>query len=186
MPENYEIPSLTGERVALRPPEPEEEGLMQRWFLESDPLTQTCRPPAHRSLNEAATGRRRRKPDASQGTFAIIQSGTGTLVGRIRYFNLNFRNRSAEIGYLMAPAARGKGLGREAVSVLVSYLFKGLGLNKVYAQTAANNNESKKLLESLGFHRDAVLREHHLFDGELHDDYVYSVLQREWQTVKDG
>ncbi|MBD3160848.1 MAG: GNAT family N-acetyltransferase, partial [Candidatus Eisenbacteria bacterium] len=97
------------------------------------------------------------------------------------YFDLNARNRSAEIGYLIAPESRGKGLGREAVGLLLQFLFNGLGLNKVYAQTGAFNIPSIRLLETLGFQRDAVLREHHLYEGRLHDDYVYSLLVREWR-----
>ncbi len=53
-------------------------------------------------------------------------------------------------------------------------------MNKVYAQTASFNASSVKLLESLGFKKDGVLREHHLFQGTRHDDFVYSILAREW------
>lgn len=187
MSDKYEIPSLTGDRVALRPLEPEEESVTRRWTLESDPLKQTCRPPVLRSLARAGRDRARRRPDATRGSFAVILRGTGTLIGHITYFDLNFRNRSAEIGYLLAPAARGKGFARDAVSLLLGYLFGGLGLNKVCAQTASSNTPSTKLLEALGFHRDGVLREHHLQDGELQDDFVYSILLSEWRKRKvDG
>jgi RimJ/RimL family protein N-acetyltransferase len=181
MPDSYEIPSLTGERVALRPIEPEEETVTHRWSLESDLLTQTCRPPVLRSLARAGRDRARRRPDATRGSLAVILRGTGTLIGRVTYFDLNFRNRSAEIGYLLAPAARGKGFGREAVALLLGYLFGGLGLNKVCAQTASINAASTKLLEALGFQRDGVLRQHHLHEGALHDDFIYSILLSEWR-----
>ena len=181
MSDNYEIPSLTGERIALRPLEPEEESVTQRWALESDLLTQTCRPPVLRSLARAGRDRTRRRPDATRGAFAVVLRGTGTLIGHVTYFDLNFRNRSAEIGYLLAPAARGKGFARDAVSLLLGYLFGGLGLNKVCAQTASSNTASTKLLEALGFHRDGVLREHHLHEGTLHDDFICSMLLSEWR-----
>jgi RimJ/RimL family protein N-acetyltransferase len=184
MPANYEIPSLTGDRVALRPIEPEEEAIVHRWVMESDLLTQTCRPPVHRSLASVASRRRRRGAETTRGDFAIIMRGTETLVGRIRYFDLNHRNRSAEIGFILAPDARGKGFAREAVNLLVGYLFKGLGLNKVYAQTASFNAASIKLLEAAGFRRDAVLREHHLYQGVLHDDHLFSILAREWEAAR--
>ena len=53
-------------------------------------------------------------------------------------------------------------------------------LNKLYCQTGAFNLPSIKLLEKLNFHRDGILREHHELDGKLWDDYIYSVLRREW------
>ena len=184
MPDHYEIPSLTGERVALRPLEPEEQGQIQRWAFESDLLTQTCHPPVVRSIAHTVHERARRRPEPTRGSFAVIMRGTGTLIGRVTYYELNFRNRSAEIGYLLAPAARGKGFAREAVSLLLGYLFDGLGLNKVYAQTASINNASTKLLEALRFHRDGVLREHHLQGGIRHDDFLYSILVSEWRKLR--
>ena len=178
----YEIPSLAGARVALRPIEPQEMALIQQWFLECDPLTQTCRVPALGTLDRAAKSAGERTLQPGEGELAIVLRGTGTLVGRIRFFEANPRNQSCEIGYITAPGARGKGYAREGVSVLLDYLFDGLGLNKVQAQTAAFNETSIRLLESLGFTRDAALREHHLYKGVLHDDYVYSILAREWRA----
>jgi [ribosomal protein S5]-alanine N-acetyltransferase len=180
----YEIPALAGERVALRPITLAESLLVQQWIQESDILTQTCRPPVFQSAEEAVERRRERKPAATRAVLAIVLRGTGTLVGQVLYFDLNFRNRAVEIGYVMAPSARGKAFGREAVSLLLGFLVGGLGMNKVHAQTASFNAASVKLLESLGFKRDAVLREHHLYQGKLHDDYIYSILAREWEARK--
>jgi len=178
----YEIPALAGERVALRPIAEAEAALVNQWTQESDILTQTCRPPVFRSAEEAAEQRKDRESSPTQAALGIVLRGTGTLVGQVRYFDLNFRNRSVEIGYVVAPSARGKAFGREAVALLLDFLFGGLGMNKVHAQTASFNGSSIKLLESLGFERDAVLREHHLYQGRLHDDFVYSILARDWQV----
>ncbi len=182
----YEIPSLAGTRVALRPIEPQEMGLVQQWYLECDPLTQTCRVPGLGSVDRAIKNAGERVQSQGDGDLAIVLRGTGTIVGRIRFFEVNPRNRSCEIGYIAAPTARGQGYAREGVAVLLGYLFDGLGLNKVQAQTAAFNETSIKLLESLGFSRDAVLREHHLYKAVLHDDYVYSILAREWRAARSS
>lgn len=180
MANGYEIPALTGTRVSLRPMEPQEAAVAHQWVLESDPLGMTCRVPSLASLSDVIEARSRPEP-AAQGTLGIVLRGTGTLVGRIRFFDVNPRNRSCEIGYITAPGARGKGYAREAVGLLLGYLFDGLGLNKVSAQTGAFNAPSIRLLEALGFQKDAVLREHHLLGGVLHDDLVYSILAREWR-----
>jgi RimJ/RimL family protein N-acetyltransferase len=178
----YEIPSLAGERVALRPISAAEAAIVHQWLLESDIFTQTCRPPVLRSPEEVVELRKDRDASPDRAALAIVLRGTGTLVGQVRYFDLNFRNRSVEIGYVVAPSARGKAFGREAVALLLDFLFGGLGMNKVHAQTASFNGSSIKLLESLGFERDAVLREHHLYQGRLHDDFVYSILAKDWQA----
>jgi ribosomal-protein-alanine N-acetyltransferase len=62
--------------------------------------------------------------------------------------------------------------------------FPAMDFNKLHCQTAAFNTASARLLVSLGMTRDAVLREHHELDGRLHDDYVFSILRREWADRK--
>ena len=180
MARGYEIPTLTGERVALRPIEPEENGQAHRWLMAADPLLQTCRPVTLRSVASVL-----REPEGRGGPsaarIAVVLRVNDALIGRVRYFDLNPRNRSAEIGYLIAPESRGKGFGREAVGLLLRFLFHGLGLNKAYAQTGAFNLPSIRMLESIGFHRDAVLREHHFYEGRFQDDHIYSLLAREWK-----
>jgi [ribosomal protein S5]-alanine N-acetyltransferase len=178
----FEIPALAGELIALRPISPAELILVNQWVQESDILTMTCAPPVLQTPEEIVERRKEREPSATQATLAIVLRGTGTLAGLVRYFDLNFRNRSVEIGYVVAPSARGKGVAREAVSILLGYLFDGLGMNKVFAQTASFNAASLRLLGSLGFKKDGVLREHHLYQGKLYDDYIYSILARERQT----
>ncbi|WP_115840406.1 GNAT family N-acetyltransferase [Gottschalkia purinilytica] len=56
-----------------------------------------------------------------------------------------------------------------------------LNINKITAQVGSFNIESNMLLKSLGFRLDGVLREHHDLDGKLYDDYVYSLLKREYK-----
>jgi [ribosomal protein S5]-alanine N-acetyltransferase len=63
---------------------------------------------------------------------------------------------------------------------VLRYLFEHYDLNKVYCQTAGFNEPSVRLLEKFGFHRDATLREHHELDGVFYDDYIYSILKREF------
>ena len=62
-------------------------------------------------------------------------------------------------------------------------IFAMTEINKLYCQTGAFNEPSIRLLERLGLHRDAILREHHELDGKLWDDYIYSILRREWKTM---
>ena len=180
MANGYEIPGLFGERIGLRPLEPAEAAVARQWVMESDPLFMSCRLPGLSSMTRSAEMAQTASPEPLRFNLGMILRGTGTLVGRVTTFDYNPRNRSCEIGYIVAPTARGKGYGREAVAILLDYLFGGVGLNKVQAQTGSFNAPSIRLLETLGFKRDAVLREHHLYKAVLHDDYVYSIVYREW------
>ena len=105
----------------------------------------------------------------------------GTVAGWITLFDLNPRNRSAELGFGLIPDCRGRGHARRMLASGFDQLFATMDLNKLHCQTASFNVASVRTLEALGMTRDAVLREHHELDGVLHDAYVYSMLEREWR-----
>jgi RimJ/RimL family protein N-acetyltransferase len=102
-------------------------------------------------------------------------------VGKITYFDLNTRNRSAEIGCLLDPAFRGQGYASEALGLLLTYLFGDLNLNKAMAQTGEFNSASIAMLKRWGFRQDGRLRQHHELDGVLHDDLIFSLLADEFR-----
>ena len=56
-----------------------------------------------------------------------------------------------EIGYALAPSARGKGIGTAAVAALVRRLAAVPGIRRVTAVTGAQNTASRRLLEAQGF-----------------------------------
>nr|MBN2277212.1 GNAT family N-acetyltransferase [candidate division Zixibacteria bacterium] len=173
-------PALVGKDVYLRPAEPADYELTYRWFLASDPHSQTCHLIRMATPAQAAERAKQREINVNEGDFIIIRLEDDNPVGKIRYFNLNMLNRSAEVGIIMAPDARKQGYAKEGLSLLVGYLFAYLNLNKVYAQTSTFNKAAIKLLEALDFKLDGTLRQHHYFKGDLYDDLVYSLLKFEY------
>ena len=57
-----------------------------------------------------------------------------------------------EIGYSLAPSARGKGIGTAIVAALVRQLATVQGIRRLTAVTGAENTASRRLLERQGFH----------------------------------
>jgi len=147
--------------------------------MESEPERLTCRPIADFSEEEIILRYRERKNSDSLCDFAILRNSDNSLLGRVTYFDLNKRNKSAEIGFLTAPEFRRKGYATEAVMLLLKYLFGELGLNKVMAQTGEFNEASIALLKKLGFKQDGRLRRHHEVDGKMYDDLLFSILAEE-------
>lgn len=137
----------------------------------------TCRP---------IVNGKRATPDDRVVTLAFFHDDVSSTepVGRFVYFDINPRNRSAECGYCVSPDYRGQGLGTTMLTLALDHLFATTDLNKLYCQTAAFNMASVKLLERLKFHKDGILREHHELAGMLWDDYVFSMLRREWVERK--
>ena len=80
------------------------------------------------------------------------------IVGCIDLFDFDARNRKAAIGMYIAPDARGKGVGRQAVQLLLDYAFNFLHLRMVYAIISVNNVACSRLYEQMDFLPSSPLR----------------------------
>lgn len=73
------------------------------------------------------------------------------VVGCIDLFDFDARNRKAAIGMYIAPDARGKGVGKQAVQLLLAYAFDFLHLRMVYAIISVHNIACSHIYEQMGF-----------------------------------
>lgn len=90
-------------------------------------------------------------------------------------------HRRAEVGYGLARSVWGLGFGSEAVRAVCRFGFEVLSLHRIYARTIADNVESVRLLERLGFTREGTQRQHSLEDDRhFHDSAIYGLLRSEW------
>ena len=82
------------------------------------------------------------------GTFLVCEDGV--VVGDCGWFG---PDEQVEIGYGLAPSARGRGLGVEAVRQLVEWVASQ-GASSVRAEVLPGNEASLRLLSRLGFQRE--------------------------------
>jgi RimJ/RimL family protein N-acetyltransferase len=90
----------------------------------------------------------------------------------------------AAIGYTIDPAFQGRGYATEGVARMLDHLFDEKGLHRVSAECDTRNRASVRLLEHLGFRREAHLRSSTWSKGEWCDDYLYALLAGEWSRVR--
>jgi N-acetyltransferase len=118
--------------------------------------------------------------------FAIIEKSTHQAVGMTTFLNIDAANRRVEIGYTWyRKRVQRTGLNTECKLLLLTYAFEQLNCIAVEFRTHYFNRQSRAGIERLGAKLDGVLRQHMLGrDGTLRDTCVYSILDREWPTVK--
>lgn len=75
--------------------------------------------------------------------------------------SLRLAGFKGELGYVLAPAAWGRGYMPEAVRALVQHAFDG-GLYRVAAYCDHENRASARVLEKAGFEREGLLRRYAL------------------------
>jgi [ribosomal protein S5]-alanine N-acetyltransferase len=159
------------------------------WNVEEKNFIQfTCRPIGHlKTYEEYRDQTLNSIKEWKDRTFILVKRTDPDIpLGRIKLFDYNPRNHSAEFGYYLPEKYRGMGLGRIMINYFITYSFKDerLNLNKLYATTASNNNTSIKVLEKAGFKLEGRLREHYWINDDKFDQLVYSMLRKEWDTMK--
>jgi [ribosomal protein S5]-alanine N-acetyltransferase len=82
-----------------------------------------------------------------------------------------------EIGILLWPEHRGRGLGTAAQRLLADYLFETTAANRLQATTGADNIPEQRALERAGFQREGVLRGVGFLHGAWRDGLLYSRLR---------
>jgi RimJ/RimL family protein N-acetyltransferase len=87
---------------------------------------------------------------------------------------------SVEVGFSFLPAHQGNGYATEAARALVDWAF-GVGHHRVYGRLEVRNTASARVLEKLGMRREAHLVENEWIKGEWQSEFVYAILDREWQ-----
>ena len=88
--------------------------------------------------------------------------------------------RQVEIGFTLAPEQQGKGLGREAVGLLVGRLFTTMNKHRVIAVTDAENRAAQRLLTALGFRKEAHYIQNIFIKGKWGDECLFACLSSEW------
>ncbi|MFB6193774.1 MAG: GNAT family N-acetyltransferase, partial [Halobaculum sp.] len=101
---------------------------------------------------------------------------------RVGIVSLTDPDRSAEVGYWIAPESHEQGYGSAAVGRLVEYGFDQLGLHRVEARVFDFNEASQALLRSLGFTHEGTFRETGIVDGDYRDTLWFGLLEDEWRS----
>lgn len=118
---------------------------------------------------------------------AIRLRDSGELIGDL---GLHFMDTDAvELGITLAPAHQRQGYAREALEVMLDFVFGGLHKHRVVASVDPRNAACVKLLEELGMRREAHFRQSVRCGDEWADDLVFALLEREWlaaPTCEDG
>ncbi|MEX3913935.1 GNAT family N-acetyltransferase [Bacillus paralicheniformis] len=112
--------------------------------------------------------------------FSIIVKETDEVIGTCGFNMIDQENGRAEIGYDLGRIHWGKGFASEAVQKLIDYGFTSLNLNRIEAKVEPENTPSIKLLNSLSFQKEGLLRDYEKAKGRLIDVYMFSLLKREY------
>lgn len=115
---------------------------------------------------------------------AIELKATGKVIGMIYTDedSLRYGVKSKEFSYFLREEEARKGYMKEALFALIDHFFEEEKLDCVAARCFVPNIASQRLLESLGFNRDGVVRKCvRGYQDIVFDDCLYSLMRQDWE-----
>ncbi|MEI8199454.1 MAG: GNAT family N-acetyltransferase [Eubacteriales bacterium] len=88
-----------------------------------------------------------------------------------------------EIGYTLSPEHQGNGYALEAVKAVINFAFSEWKKHRITASVDPDNIQSIKLLEKIGFRKEAHFIRSFRMDRKWYDDCIYAMLEDERQNV---
>jgi len=92
-----------------------------------------------------------RYPSPTRRPFAV-ETLDGKHIGNCVYYNINDTKGEAELGIMIGDRDYwDKGYGSDAVTTLVSYIFRQTNLKRIYLKTRDSNRRAQKCFQKCGF-----------------------------------
>jgi RimJ/RimL family protein N-acetyltransferase len=109
----------------------------------------------------------------------VRETATGMPVGLTGY--IHREPDCAEVGFLFAPEAHGRGFATESLRAVCDFAFTTGEIRRLIATVTEGNSASRRVLEKAGFVLEGELRESFLIGGKWHNDWVLGLLRHEYQ-----
>ena len=112
--------------------------------------------------------------DAREG-FAVFDTD-GAFVGVCMVVGVDREAAECELGYMTAPAARGRGCATEMLRLLTIHALRDLGMHRLVLHIGASNDASQRIARSNGYRLEGTLRDAYVKPGVREDTTIWSRL----------
>lgn len=112
--------------------------------------------------------------------WAVILKEENRMIGTCGFSSVDTAHNVAEIGYVLNPAYRGKGLMPEAVRCVMRFGFRILQLHRIEARYMIGNDASRHVMDKVGMTFEGVRREAMLVKGVYRNIGICSILANEF------
>jgi [ribosomal protein S5]-alanine N-acetyltransferase len=147
-----------------RVPEPYDERTAAEWTVES-----------------------KRQQEAGEGLHLVIADAeSDEFLGSIGVHDIDRAEGRCNIGYFLAPEARGRGVMRRAVQLLSRWAFENLPVERIEITIHPENAASRAVAEHAGYAFEGVLRSHTIIKGTRRDMAMYSLLRNELHELNSA
>ena len=176
---------LKGKRIRLAPLDRKYIDLFLKWFNDPE-ITQylTMYKPLTRDWEEKWFDALKHKEDAVYFSIHVIKEDeSDTVIGNCAIQNINSRTRAASCGITIGEKEyQNRGLGTEAMEMLVEYGFNTLNLNRIELSVYDFNSRAFKTYQKVGFVEEGRKRQARYHNGKYQDEIIMAILREDWET----
>ncbi|HEX8270741.1 MAG TPA: GNAT family protein [Flavobacterium sp.] len=175
--------TLKGENIFLRALEPEDLDFI--YEVENDEsiweVSSTQTPYSRFLIKQYLENANQDIFEAKQLRLAICRYEDFVAVGLIDLFDFDPKNNRAGVGILIRDSdERRKGVGTEALNLLIQYSFNHLNLHQLYANIDTANAPSLKLFTKFGFELVGTKKQWNLVNGIYKDESMFQLFNHQF------
>lgn len=151
------------------------------WFSDDEFLrTYDYMPPVPQNMDQVDKLIRDYEKNEESLVFGIKLKDTNKIIGIAGFDDIVKENMVSTLFIGIGDKnTRGKGYGKEALSLLLDYGFNELGFHRIQLNVLEFNHAAIALYEKAGFIREGIFRDFVLRDGKRYDLYLYGLLKNE-------
>lgn len=175
--DEHRHPTLTGERVTLRPGHPSDAAALRDVLAEPSVTRWWGTPPP---LDEIAADMR-----GDGDTVLLVIEVDGRVGGGIQYVEeSDAMYRHAGIDIFLGARCQSRGAGTEAMRLLVDFLIGTRGHHRLTIDPAVANARAIRVYEKVGFRPVGIMRRYERGpDGTYHDGLLMDLLASDLATA---
>lgn len=171
---------IVGSRIYLSPTDADEEESYLRWMNDGAVAV------PFGEYSKVISSRNELKwiyePPGHMQRYAIVLLEGDRLIGSISIHNIDHLNRNAFIGIFIGDEEqRGKGLGGEAIGLILGYGFKTLNLHSIGLSVHEDNPGAIACYKKAGFREMGRLPEWVFKDGKYVDKLYMCITEQEFR-----
>lgn len=179
---------LYGERIMLREYRPEDLVPIRRWVNDPEIVGYLSDIFLYPHTLESTEDYLRAMMDPKSDTrgFVIADAATELYIGQINLDAIDWKNRVGRIGILLGSAEWfGRGIGTEAMRLLVAFAFLEMNLHRLELEVYDFNERALRSYRSCGFREEGRLRQRQYKNGRYVDVIQMGLLRSEWEALRN-
>jgi RimJ/RimL family protein N-acetyltransferase len=125
--------------------------------------------------------------DPGRYGFYIVNAADDEVIGIVRLMRVSMISRTAVVGAFIGDRnVRGKGVGTEAINLILDFGFNAINLRNIMAEVFSFNAASLRLCEKCGFKEIGRRRNAIRYGRHEYDEVFLDILDTEYESASIG